>query len=308
MNKYHKNIIKSFVASGRTGRAVDLLMQYRSSDKEITNEIISLSARHNTYLREKHGNLVDNQTLTIELNKINISILHIIEDDNELSLIFFNSYTNSFMGILLIAAAIFWGCPLIIQDKLNEALKTQREDTLEFQPAIPLFDSSYLLPPENKVNINYVYRTIEKEFNKPPKNKSNHLLKVIHTSNEINQGFPIYYFTVKNYQNRSVVVNKFSITVRSHISKKFFGGPKELQPIAIWDVPLPRKQGDFSYKPLRPIEIPGDNSCMIGIRFACLSSETNKYFPPQRVAEFELVVNFFDDFANKAESEIFKIK
>ena len=175
MNKYHKNIIKSFVASGRTGRAVDLLMQYRSSDKEITNEIISLSARHNTYLREKHGNLVDNQTLTIELNKINISILHIIEDDNELSLIFFNSYTNSFMGILLIAAAIFWGYPLIIQDKLNEALKTQREDTLEFQPAIPLFDSSYLLPPENKVNINYVYRTIEKEFNKPPKNKSNNL-------------------------------------------------------------------------------------------------------------------------------------
>lgn len=109
MNKYNKNKIKTFVASGRAGRAIDLLLQYRSSDSDISNEIISLSARYKNYLRAKHGNLQYNQTLDIELNKINNSILHIIEDETELRMIFFNTYTNIAIGTSLIVVAIIFG-------------------------------------------------------------------------------------------------------------------------------------------------------------------------------------------------------
>jgi hypothetical protein len=73
MNKYSKNKIITFIAAGRTGRAIDLLVQYRSHDKDVCNEIIAISSRYKAYLREKHGNLLDNQTLLIEINKINNS-------------------------------------------------------------------------------------------------------------------------------------------------------------------------------------------------------------------------------------------
>ena len=96
MNKNIKDKIKKIIASGRTGQAIDVLLQYRSSNKDISNEIISLSARYKAYLRERHGNLQDSQTLGIELNKINNSILHIIEDEADLKMIFFNNYLKVF--------------------------------------------------------------------------------------------------------------------------------------------------------------------------------------------------------------------
>jgi len=310
MNKYHKVRIKTFIASGRTGRAVNLLLEYWSSDKDISNEIISISSRYRNYLREKHGNLVDTQTLTIELNKINNSILHILEDEIELKIIFFNRYIKIALASAVVCLSIFLGYQRLINVNDLETQKSEQKDTLELEikPAQPLFDSAYLLPPQNKVKMNLTYYPKEVNINKSPKTNLNQFLKIIHTNNEYNKGFPIYYYTLKNYMNRSIVINKFSIIVRSQILKKYFGGPKELEPLAIWDIPLPRAKGEFAYKPFKPIEIPSNDACVIGIRFACLSSEDNKYLPPQKVAEFELVVNFFDDFGNKAESEIFKIR
>ncbi|MBK7407374.1 MAG: hypothetical protein IPJ40_04345 [Saprospirales bacterium] len=140
MNKYIKNKIKKFVASGRTGRAIDLLLQYRSSDNDISNEIISLSARYRNYLREKHGSLQDNQILVIELNKINNSILYIIEDETELSMIFFNIYTNSTIGAALVVIAVIFGFPQFNgkNDEINTEPQSEQIDTLEFQAATPL--------------------------------------------------------------------------------------------------------------------------------------------------------------------------
>jgi hypothetical protein len=102
MNKNIKDKIRNFVAHGRTKQAIDVLLQYRSNDSAILNEIISLSARYKNYLREKHGNLQDPKLLDIELNKINNSILHVIEDEAELRLIFFNNYTKIFASVSLI--------------------------------------------------------------------------------------------------------------------------------------------------------------------------------------------------------------
>lgn len=312
MNKYNKNKIKSFIAAGRTGRALGLLMQYRSPDKDICNAITSISARYNTYLREKHGNLVDNQTLAIELNKINNSILHLIEDEIELNMVFFNDYTKAGLIISVIFFGIIIGSLQFNGFKNSEKNKSEKKDTMEieFQPIQELFDTSDLLLHEKKVKINFIYEKNNALINKSPLTGSNQFLKVIHVNNEIKNGFPVYYFTLKNYMSGSVVINKFSITIHSHVPKKNFGGPKELQPLAIWDVRLPRKQGEFPYSPSKPIEIPSNNSCVIGIRFACKfsESETIKYLPPQKVAEFELFVNFFDDLGNKAESELFKIQ
>ncbi len=306
MNKNTKDKIKNLVASGRTGQAIEVLLQYRSSDKDISNEIISLSARYKAYLREKHGNLQDSQTLGIELNKINNSILHIIEDEAELKIIFFNTYTKIFTGASFLIAATIFLYPQINNKKDVIKDKFEQTDTLEFQPATPLFDSSYLLPQSEKVKIGLFTHPALNLINQAPNKLTVDNIKVIHLTNEINSGFPIYYFTIKNYTKQSCVLNKFSVSINSHIPKKPFGGPKELTPLAIWDVSLPRAEGDFSYKPIRPIEIPGDNSCVIGIRFACLSSLGGKYFPPQKMAEYKFIVNFFDDRGNKAQSEQIK--
>ena len=109
MNKYHKNKIKTLVAAGRTGSAIDVLLQYRSNDVDISNEIISLSARYKNYLREKHGNLLDKQTIAIELNKINSSILHLIEDEVGLNIVFFNQYTKMGLTIFFVCIGIVIG-------------------------------------------------------------------------------------------------------------------------------------------------------------------------------------------------------
>ncbi|MBK7407373.1 MAG: hypothetical protein IPJ40_04340 [Saprospirales bacterium] len=143
-----------------------------------------------------------------------------------------------------------------------------------------------------------------KHINQPVIKIANENIKVIHSTNEIKNGFPIYYFTVKNYAEISCVLNKFSIVIQSHTPKKPFGGAKELTPLAIWDVSYQEDGG--AYKPARPIEIPSDNSCVIGIRFACLSSIGGKYFPPQKMAEYKFIVIFFDDRGNKAQSEQIK--
>ncbi len=305
MNKYTKDKIKTFVTSGRTGRAIDLLLQYRSSDNNISNEIISLSARYRNYLREKHGNLQDPITLSIELNKINNSILHVIEDETELRMIFFNIYTKITISVFLVVVAIIFSYPQLNGKKseIEPEPKLEESDTLEFQPATPLFDSSYLFPQSEKVKIGLLTSPAIKRINQSPNKIINENIKIIHSTNELNNNFPIYYFTIKNYARQSCVINKLSVFIQSHISKKTFGGPKELMPLAIWDVTLPRAEGEFAYKPVRPIEIPSDNSCVIGIRFACLSSLDGCYFPPQKMAEYKFKVNFFDDRNNKAQSK-----
>lgn len=306
MSKNIKDKIKKFVASGRTGQAVDLLLKYRSSDSDISNEIISLSARYKNYLRERHGNLQDPQSLGIELNKINNSILNIIEDDAELKIILFNTYTKIFTGVTLLIAATVFIYPQLNNQKDVIEHKLEQTDTLEFQPATPLFDSAYLFPQSEKVKIGLFTHPALNHINQLPNKLSIDNLKVIHLTNEINSGFPIYYFTIKNYTKQSCVLNKFSVSINSHIPKKTFGGPKELTPLAIWDTSLPRAEGEFSYKPIRPVEIPSDNSCVIGVRFACLSSLSGKYFPPQKMAEYKFSINFFDDRGNKAQSEQIK--
>jgi len=156
MNKYTKNKIKSFVASGRTGRAIDVLLQYRSNDVEISNEIIAISARYKNYLRERHGALQNSPTLDIELHKINNSILYIIEDETELKQSFLNTYGNFFIiAFFVIVTATFVYLQLNPKKQISGPDQVKKDTPIVQPPVInhdnnPNPDKKKISPPNDK--------------------------------------------------------------------------------------------------------------------------------------------------------------
>jgi hypothetical protein len=81
----NKNIIKKLIAEGRTEEVIDKLNAVNFKDKEIERQVIAVSARYKKLEKEKHGNLNDTSSLNIELNKINQTLLHILESNNEIN-------------------------------------------------------------------------------------------------------------------------------------------------------------------------------------------------------------------------------
>jgi hypothetical protein len=71
--------LRNLLAEGNTREVLEQLKHLTNSDIDLQEDAISLSARYQKYLREKHRNTLDTQSLDMELNRINAAILNLIE-------------------------------------------------------------------------------------------------------------------------------------------------------------------------------------------------------------------------------------
>lgn len=67
------------IAKGETATAIEFLLKLSNEDKSINREIHQLSARFNTYKKEKNRGTASKEQLDIDLNRINAAILDLIE-------------------------------------------------------------------------------------------------------------------------------------------------------------------------------------------------------------------------------------
>jgi len=73
-----KEHLRQKLAQGETKKVIVELLSITKHDIDLYNDVIAISARHEKWLKEKHSNIESRQELEIENNKINISILAII--------------------------------------------------------------------------------------------------------------------------------------------------------------------------------------------------------------------------------------
>lgn len=86
IDKLMKQILQNLIAEGKTAQAITLLRQATQHDSDEHNSVIHLSARLAEYNKQKHSGIADSNTLSIELNKIHIAILAIVNklpDENQ---------------------------------------------------------------------------------------------------------------------------------------------------------------------------------------------------------------------------------
>lgn len=85
--KIKENLL-NLLANGQTGKVIKKLNALAKSDNELHSQTITLSARYQKFLREKHGGTNDSKYLDLELNRINAAALDLIDqvsDDVNLS-------------------------------------------------------------------------------------------------------------------------------------------------------------------------------------------------------------------------------
>ena len=74
------NQLRAAIAQGKTKQVIAKLLTLTTSDPDLHNQVLHLSARFAQYEKQKLGNLEDSSVLGIELNRINHSTLAIIEE------------------------------------------------------------------------------------------------------------------------------------------------------------------------------------------------------------------------------------
>ena len=70
--------LRKQLADGKTRQVIDQVVQHSRKDQDLHNDAVSLSARFQKYLREKHGNTTPTEELDIELNRIHSATLDLI--------------------------------------------------------------------------------------------------------------------------------------------------------------------------------------------------------------------------------------
>jgi hypothetical protein len=72
--------LRNLIATGKVKQAITELNSLTVDDADLKNRVIQLSARYTSYERQYFGGLEDSSVLSIELNKINNSLLAIIDE------------------------------------------------------------------------------------------------------------------------------------------------------------------------------------------------------------------------------------
>ena len=78
-----KQALRNLIADGKTARAIEALRALNLSDTDLNIEINLLSARFATYERQKNRGIADESDLGIELNKINLALLAVVDHLDE---------------------------------------------------------------------------------------------------------------------------------------------------------------------------------------------------------------------------------
>ena len=76
--------LRNLISAAKTGKAIEALQQWNITDSDIQNDIAMLSSRFSKCEREKNLGIVAPNEASIELNKINMALLSLIDGlDNE---------------------------------------------------------------------------------------------------------------------------------------------------------------------------------------------------------------------------------
>lgn len=71
--------LKKMLSKGHTEKVIERIVAFAQNDSDLSIEAVGLSARFQKYNSDRLGDLVDINTLNLELNKINESALSLIE-------------------------------------------------------------------------------------------------------------------------------------------------------------------------------------------------------------------------------------
>ncbi len=74
-----KQALQNLLAEGKTAELIAQLKPLTASDKDLHAQVLHTSARFAEYERQKHANTEGYDPLSIEHNKINAAVLHLIE-------------------------------------------------------------------------------------------------------------------------------------------------------------------------------------------------------------------------------------
>ncbi|MEI7587142.1 hypothetical protein [Runella sp.] len=75
--------LRTALAQGKTKQVIAELLKLTTHDADLHNQVVQLSARFAQYERQQLGNLESSSVLGIELNKINVTVMAIIDELEE---------------------------------------------------------------------------------------------------------------------------------------------------------------------------------------------------------------------------------
>ena len=180
-----------------------------------------------------------------------------------------------------------------LDDKpVNDSIK----NSVPIEKAEPLFDSSLFFEGDKKVENKFTGTTIA--------NLKKGSLSIVHVSDTLIGNLPCKYFTLKNSGASPIILTKCTINIISYIPN--LGNPetRELTPLVIWDITLPKKKGTFHYQPRKPIYLASNDAVIVGLRFSTYS-KNKELCNPKTIAEFKYNVTFREQNGPSVKSEDF---
>lgn len=133
----------------------------------------------------------------------------------------------------------------------------------------PLFDSTLLdEKPSSGLQQEYSFQLASFSPNSSLSGFHSNSLNIIDIREDFRGGFPVFFFTLINNTNKSLVINRAAANIVSIDQSLGFGNTRLLMPSAIWDVVLPGVEGYYEYKPRKSIIVEGNDAVIIGVRFS----------------------------------------